>query len=54
LIDAVASGLDGGKSGPAAARVAAGAILFGYAILGFLEGYIITTFWYQKKLNELE
>lgn len=57
LIDAVASGLQSAGNVPSSrvassARVVAGTILVAYAILGFLEGYVITTVWYQKKLND--
>lgn len=55
LIGSVARGLQSPAetSATGSSKVAAGAILFGYVILGFLEGYVITTVWYQKKLNEL-
>jgi hypothetical protein len=33
------------------AKVAAGAILLGYAITGILVGYVVTTLWYQKKIT---
>jgi hypothetical protein len=55
LIDGVAGGLHSASAAgtPATSKVAGGAILFGYMILGFMEGYLMTTFWYQKKLNDL-
>jgi hypothetical protein len=50
LIDHIAAGLDpGGKSGHAA-TVMAGAIIFGYAAIGLLDGYVLTTTWYQNWL----
>jgi len=33
------------------AKVMAGSILFGYAFMGFLDGYVVTTIWYQRKLT---
>jgi Putative Ig domain len=56
LIDDIASGL---YSSPAStgmvheAKVMAGAILFGYAVMGLLDGYIVTTTWYQSKISRL-
>jgi hypothetical protein len=55
LIDAVARGLVGAtiaQGGLGSARVLAGSILFAYAAIGFLDGYVITTMWYQKKLSQ--
>jgi hypothetical protein len=51
LIDNVAAGL--GPSITGSSSVMAGAVLFGYSVIGFLDGFIITTVWYQKKLTEL-
>jgi hypothetical protein len=33
------------------AKVMAGAIIFGYVIMGLLDGYIVTTTWYQAKVD---
>lgn len=54
LIDHVAAGLHAaGAAAPVdeAATVMAGVILFGYSVIGMLDGYIVTTIWYQKKLQ---
>ena len=56
LIDNVAAGLH--SSGVSAAsvqtaRVMAGAIIVGYVIMGLLDGYIVTTTWYQAKIEAL-
>jgi hypothetical protein len=53
LIDTVASGLSSGSSVAGSARVVAGAILFGYIAMGFLDGYILTTVWYQRELDDV-
>ncbi|HEV2372360.1 MAG TPA: hypothetical protein VGS19_09330 [Streptosporangiaceae bacterium] len=56
LIDNVAGGLHAANSDPGsvqAAKVLAGAILIGFTVLGVLEGYIITSTWYQKKINDV-
>jgi len=37
-----------------AAKVMAGSILFGYAVIGILDAYVVTTVWYQKKLEEIK
>jgi hypothetical protein len=53
LIDHVAAGLHatGASAGTdQTAKVMAGAILFGYAVIGLLDGYVVTTVWYQNKL----
>ena len=34
-----------------AAKVAAGTILFGYLAIGLLDGYVVTTVWYQRELT---
>lgn len=52
LIDSLARGVSSGSSVIGSAKVVAGAILFGYAAMGLLDGYILTTLWYQRKLNE--
>ncbi len=53
LITAVARGLQQQSSGSVgqAAQVMAGSILIGGVVVGFLEGYTLTTTWYQRKLN---
>jgi hypothetical protein len=54
LIDNVAAGLHASGASPASvqtAKVMAGAIIFGYVIMGLLDGYIVTTTWYQSKVN---
>lgn len=51
LIDSVASGLEGSTgavSGPA--RTLAGALLIAYTALGFLDGYVVTTLWYGRRI----
>jgi hypothetical protein len=52
LIDTIAGGLRTASGGAGSAKVVAGAILFGYVALGFLDGYILTTVWYQRVLDE--
>jgi hypothetical protein len=52
LIDSIAGGLSTGGSVTGSAKVVAGAILFGYVAMGFLDGYILTTVWYQRELDE--
>jgi hypothetical protein len=56
LIDSVAAGLApataaGGTN--SAAKVMAGAILFGYVAIGMLDAYVVTTVWYQNKLTSI-
>jgi len=56
LINDVAGGLHGATSDPSviqAAKVIAGSVMIGFTVLGILGGYIITSTWYQKKINEL-
>jgi hypothetical protein len=48
LIDDVAGGLSPVSPPTEAAKVMAGAILFGYAAIGLLDGYVMTTTWYQN------
>ena len=48
LIDDVAGGLSASTPPSGAAKVMAGAILFGYAAIGLLDGYVMTTTWYQN------
>jgi hypothetical protein len=57
LIDSVASGMTAttGTSGPSsAAKVMAGTILFGYTAVGILDAYVVTTMWYQNRLEDLK
>lgn len=54
LIDNVAAGLHSAGASAASvqtAKVMAGAIIFGYVIMGLLDGYIVTTTWYQAKVD---
>jgi hypothetical protein len=54
LIDEVAAGLHISGASAASvqtAKVMAGAIIFGYVIMGLLDGYIVTTTWYQSKVD---
>lgn len=51
LIDNIAAGLHSTPASAGSAKVAAGATLFGYAIMGVLVGYVVTTLWYQKKIT---
>ena len=54
LIDDIAAGLHSSGASAAsvqAAKVMAGAIIFGYLIMGLLNGYIVTTTWYQSKVS---
>lgn len=56
LIDNVAGGLHGTTSDLAAiqaAKVIAGAVMIAFTVLGVLVGYIVTSTWYQKKINEI-
>jgi hypothetical protein len=56
LIDSVASGLHstlGGAAAGESAKVLAGAILIGYAVIGLLDAYVVTIMWYQKKIANL-
>jgi Putative Ig domain len=50
LIDHVGRGLYPPGGSGQAATVMAGAILFGYAAIGLLDGYVMTTTWYQNWL----
>jgi hypothetical protein len=49
LIDSVALGMS--KGGGGSSNVFAGSILIGYAAIGFLDGYMVTTLWYESELN---
>jgi hypothetical protein len=48
LIDDVAGGLAASSKPTEAAKVMAGAILFAYTAMGLLNGYLMTTTWYQN------
>jgi hypothetical protein len=48
LIDNVAKGLAVPPAPTGPAHVMAGAILFGYTAIGMLNGYVMTTTWYQN------
>jgi hypothetical protein len=52
LVDVVARGL-GSVPPSSPATVVAAAILVTYVILGFLDGYVVTTLWYGKHLQQL-
>jgi hypothetical protein len=56
LIDYVAAGLTptSATGASSAAKVMAGSILFGYAVIGMLDAYVVTTVWYQNKLEEIK
>jgi hypothetical protein len=53
LIDVVASGLQSGAAGPLSgpAKLMAGSILIAYFVLGFMTAFVVTTLWYQQRLN---
>jgi hypothetical protein len=56
LIDDVASGLydaTGHPAGAAGAKVLAGAVLISFTVLGVVEGYVLTSTWYPRKLQQL-
>jgi hypothetical protein len=56
LIDDVAAGLYGPKATPAiiqSAKVTAGAIMIAFAVLGLLVSYIVTSTWYEMKMEKL-
>ena len=55
LIDGVAGGLHGATSDPAiiqAAKVTAGTVMIAFTVLGLLVGYIVTSTWYQGRLDK--
>jgi len=56
LIDNIAAGLTPTTSTGtnSAAKVMAGSILFGYVVIGILDAYVVTTMWYQNKLEEVK
>jgi hypothetical protein len=56
LIDAVARGLQGIPAGGTVSGtpvIVAASILIMYVVLGFLDGYVVTTLWYGKYLQRL-
>jgi hypothetical protein len=53
LINTVARGLGPHGMATGAAVDIAAAILIGYAVLGFLAGYLATTLWYGKRLRAM-
>lgn len=56
LIDAVARGLQGVPAGAVISGtpvIVAASILVMYVVLGFLDGYVLTTLWYGKHLQRL-
>jgi len=56
LIDDVAGGLHGVTSDAAiiqAAKVTSGAIMIAFAVLGLLVGYIVTSTWYERRLEKI-
>jgi hypothetical protein len=52
LINHIAGALYTTTAYEGAAKVAAGTILIGYVAIGLLDGYVVTTMWYQKKLSQ--
>jgi hypothetical protein len=56
LIDNIAAGLTPASATEpsSAAKVLAGSILFGYAVIGLLDAYVVTTMWYQNRLEEIK
>jgi hypothetical protein len=56
LIDDVAGGLHGMTSDAAiiqAAKVTSGAIMIAFTVLGLLVGYIVTSTWYERRLEKI-
>jgi len=53
LINTVARGLGPRGVATSAAVDMAAAVLIGYAVLGFLAGYLATTLWYGKRLQAM-
>jgi hypothetical protein len=57
LIDTVAASLHSAPASAStvqAAKVMAGALLFGYVVMGLLDGYIVTTTWYQARITKMQ
>jgi Putative Ig domain len=52
LIHNVAAGLYSPPGSLQTAEVLAGALLIGYAIVGLLDGYVVTTMWYQRQIAQ--
>jgi Putative Ig domain len=53
LINHIAAALHTTSSYAEAAKVTAGTIVFGYVAIGLLDGYVVTTMWYQRRLAQL-
>lgn len=54
LINSVAAGLEDVQTRlSGSARVMAAVILFTYVIVGFLDGYLVTTLWYGRRLDRI-
>ncbi len=53
LINHIAAGLHSTAAYAEAAKVMAGTIIFGYVAIGLLDGYVVTTMWYQRRLARL-
>jgi hypothetical protein len=55
LVDDVAAGFKVAAASPSmtpeSMKVMAGAIMIAFVLIGFLDGYVVTTLWYQKQLN---
>jgi Putative Ig domain len=51
LIDHISLGMYATSQFADSAKVMAGAILFGYTGIGLLSGYVLTSVWYLKRLN---
>jgi len=55
LVLAVARGITpAGTALSSNAAAMAGAIMVTYLVLGFLDGYVVTTLWYGRRLSELK
>ncbi|MDT0353374.1 hypothetical protein [Pseudonocardia charpentierae] len=58
LVHAIAQGISTTTTGTApvsaGATAMAGAILVTYVVLGFLDGYVVTTLWYGRRLSEMQ
>lgn len=50
LIDHVGASLYAPPASEKTAVTMAGALLIGYAVVGLLDGYVVTTMWYQKRI----
>ena len=52
LIHHVGVGLYSPPASLQTAEIMAGALLIGYAIVGLLDGYVVTTMWYQRQITQ--